>query len=58
MKVGMGGAGVEGGAIGLAALSVGTNFWRSERLGLRFEGRYEYVLEEEGYLHFRVGVVF
>ena len=58
VKLGFGGAGVEGGAIGVAALSVGTSYWRSERLGLRFECRYEYVLEKTGFLHFRVGVVF
>jgi hypothetical protein len=56
--VGVGAAAVEGGGIGVAAFSGGTNYWIGERVGLRLEGRYEYVFEEEGYLHFRVGVVF
>jgi hypothetical protein len=56
--VGVGAAAVEGGGIGVAAFSGGTNYWIRERLGLRIEGRYEYVFEEEGYVHFRVGVVF
>ncbi len=51
------GAAAEGG-VGVAAFSGGTNHWIRERLGLRFEGRYEYVFDEEGYIHFRVGVVF
>ena len=56
--VGIGGAAVEGGGIGVAAFSGGTNYWIRERLALRFEGRYEYVFDEEGYVHLRVGVVF
>jgi hypothetical protein len=56
--VGVGAAAVEGGGIGVAAFSGGTNYWIRERFALRFEGRYEYVFEEEGYVHFRVGVVF
>jgi hypothetical protein len=55
---GIGLAAVEGGGIGVAAFSGGTNYWMRERLALRFEGRYEYVFDEEGYLHLRVGVVF
>ena len=57
-KVGLGTAAVEGGGIGIAAFSAGTNYWVKDRLALRFEGRYDYVFDEEGYLHFRVGVVF
>jgi hypothetical protein len=56
--VGIGAAGVEEGGIGVAAFSGGTNYWIRERLALRFEGRFEYVFEEEGYIHLRVGVVF
>jgi hypothetical protein len=57
-KVGIGAAAADGGGLGIAAFSAGTNYWLKERLGLRFEGRYEVVFDEEGYLHFRVGVVF
>jgi hypothetical protein len=56
--VGVGAAATEGGGIGVAAFSGGTNYWVRERLALRFEGRYEYVFEEEGYVHLRLGVVF
>jgi hypothetical protein len=44
--------------VGVAAFSGGANYWLRERLALRVEGRYEYVFDEEGYLHFRVGVAF
>jgi hypothetical protein len=57
-KVGIGTAVADEGGIGIAAFSGGTNYWIGERLALRFEGRYEYVFDEEGYVHFRVGVAF
>jgi hypothetical protein len=56
--VGLGFAAVEGGGIGVAALSAGTNYWVREGLGLRFEGRSEYVFEEDVWIHVRLGVVF
>jgi hypothetical protein len=57
-RVGIGLAAVEGGGIGVPAFSGGANYWLRERVGLRVEGRYEYVFEEEGYVHIRIGVVF
>ena len=57
-RVGIGLAAVEEGGIGIAAFGGGANYWIRERLGLRFEGRYDYVFEEEGYIHFRMGIVF
>jgi hypothetical protein len=57
-RAGIGVAAVEGGGVGVAAFSGGANYWLRERLALRVEGRYEYVFDEEGYLHFRVGVAF
>jgi hypothetical protein len=56
--IGIGAAVAGEGGIGVAAFSGGTNYWIRRELALRFEGRYEYVFEEEGYVHFRVGVVF
>jgi hypothetical protein len=57
-RIGVGAAAAEGGGIGVAAFSGGANYWFREHLALRVEGRYEYVFDEEGYVHFRVGVTF
>lgn len=56
--VGIGVAAVDEGGIGIAAFSGGANYWLRQRFGIRFEGRYEYVFDEDGYVYIRVGIVF